>query len=306
MVASGGGNADRDGSDGDLERELDELYGVALDAFIATRDRLARERRASGDRAGATELRGRRKPSRAAWALNRAVRVAPVQFDAVVTAGAALHDAQQRSLEKADADTLRDLTRNRRDAVRAFADVAVAAIGRSGESARAAIEETLNTASLDPSAATRVRAGRLTEELGPVDVFATLDPGPTRTTPAKKAVAPPARVRRSADQTGRAASRDTDLPRVSDTAVSRIETARAEAAAATAELQHAEAAHEQARVALDDAAAAVEQAEDAAAAARRANHNAAERVRDARRRAAHAEQQLHRAEAAAARAEEQH
>jgi hypothetical protein len=294
-----------DGSDaGGLDRDLDELYGVPLDVFVATRDRLARERRANGDSNGAAELRGRRKPSRAAWALNRAVRDAPAALDAVVSAGVALRATQQRSLAHADASALRDATRNRHDAVRFVADIAVASLGPTGESARAAIEETLNAASLDPEAAALVRAGQLSEELGPVDVFATLEPSPSTTTRAQAPNVTPARVPPSPARAERPAPKKPAPPREPNAAaMARLGTARAEAAAATAELQTAEAAHERARVALDEAAAAVERAEDAAASARRANHDAAQRARDARRRAANAEQQLRQAEGAAARAE---
>jgi hypothetical protein len=293
----------------DFGHDLDELYGVPLDAFVATRDRLARARRERGDRDGAAGLRSRRKPSRAAWALNRAVRVATTALDAVVAAGDALREAQQRSLSRSDPNAVRDAARNRHDAVRFLADIAVAALGGAGESARTAIEETLNAASLDPEAAALVHAGQLTEELGPIDVFATLEPSLTRTNrpDPRDTPAPPAPAKRAASPAERAAPAKAASQRErTPTAIAKLHTARSEADAAATELQAAEAAQEQARVALDDAAAAVERAEDAAAAARRANHDAAQRVRDMRRRAANAEQALRRAEGAAARAEGTH
>jgi hypothetical protein len=54
--------------------EADELYGLALDAFVPERDALAKRLRADGRRDEANEVKALRKPSVAAWAVNQAVR----------------------------------------------------------------------------------------------------------------------------------------------------------------------------------------------------------------------------------------
>jgi hypothetical protein len=54
-----------------LEAALDELYGSDPTEFVAIRKRLASSLAAAGDTAAAKELRGARRPSTSAWALNR-------------------------------------------------------------------------------------------------------------------------------------------------------------------------------------------------------------------------------------------
>ncbi|HEX4449735.1 MAG TPA: hypothetical protein VH143_02640 [Kofleriaceae bacterium] len=52
----------------DAEREL---YRAPFDEFVATRDRLAGELKAGGDKAAATALAKRKRPSISAWAVNQ-------------------------------------------------------------------------------------------------------------------------------------------------------------------------------------------------------------------------------------------
>src|SRR5919202_1156757 len=74
--------------------DADDLYGLALDAFVPDRDALAKRLRADGDRAAADEVKALRKPSVAAWAVNQAVRSQPKAARALWDAGDALIAAQ--------------------------------------------------------------------------------------------------------------------------------------------------------------------------------------------------------------------
>jgi hypothetical protein len=278
------------GMDG-ADDAIDELYAGPLDDFVARRDQLARELR-STDRDAAAAVKQLRKPSRAAWAVNQAVRRSPGLLDDVLAAGRALRDAQQRAMREGGGVPLNDATRARQRAVRALTDVAVDAIGPSGAGARDAIEQTLTAASIDDDAADAVRAARLVQELEPPDIFAALDASPSRAgsrapkaprekpTPAPrppKPAAPPTPTRKGRDD--RAKQLDADARR-----------ARTEAEAA-------QRAHDAAAKRADALAQKANDALAAADEARRAVRAAAQRTREARRDAEQAERKARAARA---------
>jgi hypothetical protein len=273
------------------DQAIDDLYAGDLDDFVARRDRLARELRAAGDRDAATAAKQLRKPSRAAWAVNQAVRGAPDRFDAVLDAGAALRDAQQRALREGAGSGLHDAVRARQRAVSDLADVAVAALGATGESARDAIEQTLQAASIDDDAAQAVREARLVQELEPPDIFATFEPGPARPTPtrAAKPTAPPAK--RAEPERRPTAARRRAADKASD--------AEAAAAAARRDADEAQREADAAKAHADELTGAARDAAAAADEARAAARDAAARARDARKAAERAEQAARRARAAA-------
>src|SRR3954470_19480390 len=78
--------------------EADDLYGLALDAFVPERDALAKRLRADGRREDAAAVKALRKPSVAAWAVNQAVRSQPKAARDLWQAGDALIEAQDALL----------------------------------------------------------------------------------------------------------------------------------------------------------------------------------------------------------------
>ena len=76
--------------------ELDALYGLAPEEFVAARDALARRLRKEGRREEAAEVAARRRPSAAAWALNQVARQAPAVVEAALAAGRALRERGRR------------------------------------------------------------------------------------------------------------------------------------------------------------------------------------------------------------------
>jgi hypothetical protein len=282
---------------GTTDDAIDELYAAPLDEFVARRDQLARELRTT-DRDAAREVKQLRKPSRAAWAVNHAARESPDLLDALLAAGRALRDAQQRALRGGGGASLHDATRARQHAVAALADVAVAALGATGESARDAIEQTLTAASIDDDAAAEVRAARLVEELEPPDIFATLDAAPSR---AGSRPAKPARERATATtrpERTRTRNPEPEPPsRPTKTRPDRAKQLDAEARRARAEADAAQRAHD---AAVKRADALAQKAHDAVAAAddaRRAVRDAAHRAREQRRQAEQAERRARAARA---------
>jgi hypothetical protein len=261
----------------DEDARIDALYDGSLDDFIARRDALAKELRTAGDRDAAARVKKLRKPARVAWAVSQAARAQPKLLDAVTHAGAALQRASQRAVSKGDASGLREAVRERQDAVRAMTSVAVDALTPRGESVREAIEQTINALSVDPEAAKLARAGRLTDELAPPDVFSTLEPGawtpatrPTKPRPAapKGAPKPAATPRPTAKPTAATAqARDAERRREVKEAQRALEAAQRAEARARA---HAEELSERARRAIENSDAAHRAASDAAARTREA------------------------------------
>lgn len=85
-----------------MSAELDELYGVPVEQFIETRERLAKKLKASGDKAGAAELKKAHKPTLAAHALNLLARAARPELEELFAAAKALASGKdfKASLER--------------------------------------------------------------------------------------------------------------------------------------------------------------------------------------------------------------
>jgi hypothetical protein len=155
---------------GDIEA-VRELYGLAPGAFVAARDALAKQLRAEGDAAGAAAVKGLRRPTVAAWAVNQVARDQPVVVAAVLDAGAALGAAQREVVASGDRALLRAATTTLRQATAAAVRAAVA---HAGEAHRDAIAATFDAAATDPEAGAQVQAGQLSETLQPTSGFGAL------------------------------------------------------------------------------------------------------------------------------------
>lgn len=215
--------------------EVDALYEVEPGAFVAARDALARELRGRGEKERAAEVKGLRRPSVAAWALNQIARRRADDVAALVAAGQAVQEAQARAVSSGDRDGLRSASDERRRLVQSLAKQATSLAGAAH---RDAVVATLEAASLDPDAAAPLLAGRLTRELDAPAMFGL-------------AGMPEPSARRAPRQ--RRAARDR-------TTATRAE-AQAEAQA------QAQAERERRRVAVEEAQAAVAAAEAEVAAA---------------------------------------
>ncbi len=95
----GGGAGPRDAAgDGDGDRAaaaVDELYGADPESFTERRTELAAAARDAGDRAAAKAIAALRRPTRAAWVVNRLARTDPSGPAKLAELGAALRAAQQ-------------------------------------------------------------------------------------------------------------------------------------------------------------------------------------------------------------------
>lgn len=147
----------------------EHLYGLPLDEFTGTRNRLAREAGKRGDREASEAIRSLRKPSAAAWALNQLARSRRDEVRELVAAGERLRSAQEALLAGGDRAVFAEASKLEQELVARLAREAVdmarePGAGGSGEALRNRISDTLRAAALDPAVAESLAAGRLVRE----------------------------------------------------------------------------------------------------------------------------------------------
>ena len=138
-----------------------ELYGADPDAFTERRKALAAAAREAGDKQSAATIAALRKPTRAAWLVNRLARAEP---DAPARLAALA--AELRAAERAkDGARLRELSADRGALIDALTDRALAATGvlDPPSSLREEVTATLTAALADPGTAAAFAAGNLTK-----------------------------------------------------------------------------------------------------------------------------------------------
>jgi hypothetical protein len=170
--------------------DADDLYALDPDEFVPARDKLVRALSKTDPKA-AVQVRKLRRPTVAAWAINRVVRDDPEAIGALLDAGERLRDAQERAL-RGDAKALRKATDDRRRAVATVAALVAEVLGDRASGQSAAVSATLEAATVDESVAALLRQGRLDRERSAANAgFGFGDVGdwtpPPKTAPAKKA-----------------------------------------------------------------------------------------------------------------------
>ena len=171
-----------------------ELYGADPDAFTERRKALVAAAREAGDRQSAAAIGALRKPTRAAWLVNRLARAEPDAPGRLAALAAELRAAERAK----DGPRLRELSADRGALIDALTDRALAAAGvfDPPSSLREEVTATLTAALADPGTAAAFAAGALTKaaqwsgfgyaDLGPADDSApggapapdASDPGP--------------------------------------------------------------------------------------------------------------------------------
>jgi hypothetical protein len=188
------------------DSRLDELYREHPDEFVSGRNQLAKDLRAAGDRDEAERVKKLRRPSAAAWLLNRAALTSPAHLEEFAAASRALEEAQRRAIEGRDkgAEEWRAAAAGERDAIAAVLDLAARLARDAGHPAtERALElagDTLRAATADPELRERVLSGRLERERS----------GATLGAPA----GPPPRTDRKADRRRERAQASRDLERL--------------------------------------------------------------------------------------------
>lgn len=226
----------------DLDDALDQLYGAAPEEFVAERKRLAKELKADGRTDDADHIAKIRKPTVAAWALNRLARDHRRDIDLLLDSGHRLRQAQAGVLRGDAREAFEQAQRTERETIGRLRHEAEQLLGGASSAVLEQIAASLHAAAVSEQGREVLAAGRFTQPftLEGFDAVAGLAPPPS-----KRAAKP--KPTRSAEE---------------------LKQARAELAEARKRLREAErTAHEahklaaQADVNVEDAADAVRKAE---------------------------------------------
>ncbi|MEO7015025.1 MAG: hypothetical protein ABI130_15145 [Leifsonia sp.] len=137
-----------------LREVADELYATAPADFTASRNAAAGR---ADDKTLAKEIRALRKPSASAAAVNALVRENPELVDSILEVGDRMRDA----FAARDRDSIRSLAGDRQRLLQ----TAVRSVGGVSPAVQREVEETLQAAVIDASAAAAVRSGLLVRAL---------------------------------------------------------------------------------------------------------------------------------------------
>jgi hypothetical protein len=286
----------------DLETEIGRLYGLPPEEFIAARDQLRRRLRQEGDREGAERVRGLRRPTVAAWAVNQVARDRPELVQALQAAGDRLRQAQRRAVSGLRDSGLRAAAAERRTLLEQLVKVATGVLeqaGRAAEPHRDAIAASFEAASVDADAASAVRGGTLGHELAVPSGFG--DVGGLELVPAM----PPAPEPEPEPRRGRAARssrRGRELEAVRHHIEDLRRQARESASAAAEARQAADRAEEEADAADKESDRLVRQARDAQRSLEEARRAAEHANREAKAAGERAQRLTRRSRSAAERA----
>ncbi len=159
--AGDGGAGDSAESDDRVAAAAEELYGGSPDAFTARRAELATAARVAGDRASARAIGALRRPTRAAWVVNRLTRADPSAAGQLAELGGGLLAAQRAG----NGARLRELSAARGALLDSLTGLAFSAAGVDDPPAglREEVTATLAAAIADPSVAADLAAGVLTK-----------------------------------------------------------------------------------------------------------------------------------------------
>ena len=137
-----------------------ELYAADPADFVPRRQALAATARDAGDKDAAKRIAALRKPTQAAWVVNRLARTDPSAPERLQALAASLRAAARAK----DGRTLRDLSASRGELIDALTAAALAAAGIADPPAalREAVAATLTSALADPEVAGQFSAGTLT------------------------------------------------------------------------------------------------------------------------------------------------
>ncbi len=250
------------------DAELERLYGGDLDGFVAARAAAAKELRSQGKRGEAAAVAALRKPSVAAWIVNRLARAEAGLLDELLAAGARLREVQLGAAAPHELRTAVTAETHALDALMRAAGEVAAGAGAGGQAALERVRETLHAAALDPDLAIEVRRGVLVREQQAVGFPMGVVVPARRSPPAARRPKPAPRRPVPQAKTDAAAAR-------------RVERAAAQAAEATAKLAQAEAALAEARAAVAAAERGLGEARRAAERAERACDAAGRRADEA-------------------------
>jgi DNA repair exonuclease SbcCD ATPase subunit len=159
------GNDDGVADNDRVRAAADQLYAADPAEFTDQRADLAAQARADGDKAAARAIGALRRPTRAAWVVNRLARADPAAVNRITELG-----DQLRAAESAlDGQQLRELSRTRRDLLAELTRQALdgADVADPPDALQQEVTGTLGAALADPGVAAAVAAGQLVKAVQP-------------------------------------------------------------------------------------------------------------------------------------------
>jgi hypothetical protein len=150
-----------------LERELDELYGLPLEDFTRARNDLVARLKRAHQADAAEQVRVLKKPSLVAWTANRLARDEPERVAELLRTAHSLREVQQAALSgKTSAAEVGDASAAERTALQALVGAARSLLGtRASAGMLERLGQTLRAAASDEAARPLLERGRLTQEL---------------------------------------------------------------------------------------------------------------------------------------------
>jgi hypothetical protein len=175
----------------DLEDALNELYDAAPEDFVAERKRLARQLKADGHAADADELVKVRKPTVAAWAMNRLARDSRREVDLLLDSGHRMRTAQAGVLRGEARETFEQAHHTERETIARLVKEAERLLAERGNASPAILEQiaaSLHAAAVSERGRELLAAGRFTHALTleGFEELAALAPPPSKRAPKAK------------------------------------------------------------------------------------------------------------------------
>ena len=269
-----------------LEQEIDRLYALEVDAFVAARDQVARELREAGKRGEAAHVKQLKKPTLPAWTINQLARQERRAVDLLLDAGHRLLDAQQSVVSGKAVGDLEEARRTEQAALAELRDAAsriLAEAGRGNDATLDRISETLHAAAISSEGRELLARGRLTGDLEVTgfDLLVPNSEGQAKRPPRKR---PSKREARGSAAASSASKREQQRKRLQEArSLARETRSKATATATTTRAAEQEAA--KARKQLAQAEERLRETQAAAAEAERAAERAEKELRDVERKA---------------------
>jgi hypothetical protein len=169
----------------DLDQALDELYDAAPEDFVVERKRLAKELKDEGRADDAAHLIKVRKPTVAAWAMNRLARDQRRDVDLLLDSGHRLRQAQAGVLRGDAREAFEQAQRTEREAIGRLVRAAEDLLAERGGASATVLEQiaaSLHAAAVSDGGRELVAAGRFTQPLTleGFDALAGLAPPPSK------------------------------------------------------------------------------------------------------------------------------
>lgn len=251
----------------DEEAELDRLYSLPPEEFIAARNELAKRFRDEGERAVAARIKEIKRPTVSAWVVNQLARGRELDVERLLRAGERLRKAQLQAVAQKDAAEFLEARRDEQAALGHLTQAAREILQSANRSTSILdrVAATLRTAATREDGRLILKQGRLAEDLEPQGFESLADLGVSRTR--KRSPARSARTHSRADEAAarRAASAEArkhvqQLERRLHEQRAQLERAERDVKEARQVLEKAEARATEAKLAVEEAGEAVKQA----------------------------------------------